>query len=56
MTHDEIYVYRRRQATNLETGRAPVDELDSSLSLDAGYSSLGVFGCDVATVQQCAGH
>lgn len=42
--------------TNLETGRAPVDELDGALGLDLGNGSVGVLGDDVTTVQQAGGH
>lgn len=42
--------------TDLETGRAPVDELDGALGLDLGNGSVGVLGDDVTTVQQAGGH
>ena len=45
-----------RQDAYLETGRAPVDELDSPFRLDRRDRSLGVLGCDIATVQQTARH
>ncbi len=42
--------------TNLETSRAPVDELDGALGLDLGNGSVGVLGDNVTTVQQAGGH
>jgi hypothetical protein len=42
--------------TDLETGRAPVDELNGALGLDGGNSSVGVLGNNITTVQQTAGH
>ena len=44
------------RSTHLEASRAPVDELDGALGLDAGNSSLGIFGNNVATVEQAASH
>ena len=42
--------------TNLETSRAPVDELNGTLGLDLGDGSVGVLGDNVATVQQAGSH
>ena len=42
--------------TDLETSRAPVDELDSALGLEVGNSGVGVLGDNVSTVQQAGGH
>lgn len=42
--------------TKLETGRAPVDELDGALGLEGGNGSVGVVGDDVTAVQQAGGH
>lgn len=42
--------------TNLETSRAPVDELDGALGLEVGDSSVGVLGDDVSAVEQAGGH
>jgi hypothetical protein len=42
--------------TDLETGWAPVDELDGSLGLDGGDGSVDVLGDDVTSVQHAAGH
>lgn len=44
-----------RNRAHLETGRAPVDELDCPLRLDVGNSSVDVLGDDVSTVEQAAG-
>jgi hypothetical protein len=40
----------------LEAGRAPVDELNSALRLDASHGGLGVLGHDITTVQETASH
>ena len=40
----------------LETGRAPVDELDGALGFDDADSSVDVLGDDVATVEQSTSH
>jgi hypothetical protein len=42
--------------TELETSRAPIDELDGALGLDAGDGSLYVCGDDVTAVEQAASH
>eukprot|EP00041_Stephanoeca_diplocostata_P007724 m.111310 g.111310 ORF g.111310 m.111310 type:complete len:468 (-) comp17006_c0_seq1:106-1509(-) len=42
--------------TDLETGWAPVDELDRALGLDRGDGRVDVLGDDVTTVQHTAGH
>jgi hypothetical protein len=42
--------------TNLETGRAPVDELNGALGLDGGNGGIDVFGDDITTVQHAASH
>jgi hypothetical protein len=42
--------------TALETGRAPVDELDGTLGLDGGNSGVDVLGDDITTVHHTAGH
>ncbi len=42
--------------TELEAGRAPVDELDSPLGLEGGNGSVSVIGNDVTAVQQAGGH
>jgi hypothetical protein len=42
--------------TELEPGRAPVDELDGTLRLDAGHGTLGLLRRDLTTVEQAAGH
>lgn len=42
--------------TDLETSRAPVDELDGALSLQGGHGSVGLLGDDITTVQQASGH
>jgi hypothetical protein len=42
--------------TKLETGRAPVHELNGSLRLDGGDGSLGILGDDVTTIEESAGH
>lgn len=42
--------------TNLEAGRAPVDELDSALGLKVGDGGVGVLGDNVTTVQQAGSH
>ena len=41
---------------HLEASWAPVDELDGPLGLDGGDSGVDVFGDDVASVEQAAGH
>ena len=40
----------------LESGRAPVDELDGALGLDGSNGSVDVLGDDVTTVQHAASH
>lgn len=42
--------------TELEAGRAPVDELDRTLRLDARDGSRRVLGHDITTVKQADGH
>ena len=42
--------------TNLETGRAPVDELDGALGLEVGNGGVGVLGDDVSAVEQAGSH
>ena len=42
--------------TDLETSWAPVDELDSTLSLDNGDGSVNVLGNDITTVHHAACH
>jgi len=55
--HDEIKFHNKPlKITNLETGRAPVDELDSSLCLDTRNGGLSVLGGDITTVQQSTSH
>jgi hypothetical protein len=41
---------------DLETGGAPVDELDGALGLDGGNGGVDVLGDDVTTVQHAASH
>ena len=40
----------------LEASRAPVDELDCPLGLDASNGGLDILGNDVSTVKQAASH
>jgi len=40
----------------LETGWAPVDELDGSLGLDGGDGGVDILGDDITTVHEAAGH
>lgn len=42
--------------TNLETSRAPVDELNSALGLEGGNGLVGVLGDDVSAVEQAGSH
>jgi len=42
--------------TDFETGWAPVDELDGPLGFDGGNGSVDVFGDDITSVQEAAGH
>lgn len=42
--------------TNLEASRAPVDELDSPLGLQAGNSLVHVVWNDITAVQQASSH
>lgn len=42
--------------TDLETSRAPVNELDGALGLDLGNGSVCVLGDNVTTVQQAGSH
>jgi len=42
--------------TNLETGGAPIDELNGSLGLDGGNGGVDVLGDDVSSVHHGAGH
>jgi hypothetical protein len=51
------HVLRRLVAdTDLEAGRAPVDELDGALRLEMGNGGVGVLGNHVTAVQQAGGH
>ena len=48
---------RRLEAdTNLETGWAPVNKLDSAFGFQNGNGAVDVIGHDVSTVQQAGGH
>jgi len=42
--------------TALETGRAPVDELDGSLGLDGSNGGIDVLGDNVTSVHHTTGH
>ena len=42
--------------TDLETGWAPVDELDGALGLDVGDGGVDILGDDVTAVEEAAGH
>jgi len=42
--------------TTLESSRTPVDELNGTLGLDCGHSSVDILGNDVSTVHEAAGH
>merc|ERR1719198_1855611 len=42
--------------TALESGGAPVDELDGSLGLDGGDGSVDILGDDITTVHEAARH
>lgn len=42
--------------TELETSRAPVDELDGALGLEGGDGGVSVLGDDVTAVEQAGGH
>ena len=42
--------------TELETSRAPVDELNSALGLESANSGVSVVGNNVTTVQQAGSH
>jgi hypothetical protein len=42
--------------TTLETGRAPIDELDGTLGLDGGDSGVDILGDDITTVHHTASH
>ena len=42
--------------TNLETSRAPVDELDGTLGLEGSDGGVGLLGDNVTTVEQAGGH
>jgi len=42
--------------TTLETGWAPVNELDGSLGLDGGDSGVDILGDDITSVHEAAGH
>lgn len=42
--------------TTLETSGAPVDKLDSTLSLDGRNSGVDILGDDITTVHEAAGH
>ena len=46
----------KKICTNLESSGTPVDELDGSLGLDGGDSSVNILGDHVTTVQHTAGH
>ena len=40
----------------LETGWAPIDELDGSLGLDGGDSGVDILGDDITSVHEAASH
>ena len=40
----------------LETSWAPVDELNGTLGLNGGNSSIDILGDDITTVQHTTGH
>merc|ERR1712157_16255 len=42
--------------TDLETGWAPVDELDGSLGLDGGNRGIDILGDNITSVQEAASH
>merc|ERR1719273_2116632 len=42
--------------TALETGWAPIDELNGSLGLDGGNSGVDILGDDITSVHEAAGH
>jgi len=42
--------------TSFEASWAPVDELDGSLGLDGGNSSINILGDDITSVHHAAGH
>jgi len=42
--------------TDLESGGAPIDELDGSLGLDGGNRSVDILGDDVTSVKHRASH
>jgi hypothetical protein len=42
--------------TTLETSWAPIDELDGSLGLDGGNSSIDILGDDITTIHKAASH
>jgi hypothetical protein len=42
--------------TDLEASWAPIDELDSSLGLDACDGCMHLLGHDITTVEQASGH
>lgn len=51
------HVHRRLVAdTELETSRAPVDELDGALGLEGGDGGVSVLGDNVTAVEQAGGH
>jgi hypothetical protein len=45
----------KQQETHLETGGAPVYELDSTLRLDHAHGGIRVLGDDITAVEQAAG-
>lgn len=42
--------------TDLETSRAPVNELDGALGLEGSDGAVDVLGDDITTVEQAGGH
>jgi hypothetical protein len=42
--------------TDLETSRAPVNELDGLFGLDRSHGTLGVLGDNVTSVEETARH
>lgn len=42
--------------TDLETSRAPVNELDGALGLEGSNSGVGLLGHNITTVEQAGGH
>lgn len=51
-----IYLNKNTPTSHLETGRAPIHELNRPLGLDSSDGGIDILGYDITSVQQTARH